>query len=354
MSESWGLSNLTSLVKRFASDEETRSDKNSMPGITTAISKVTMIEDEFDKALEARYTERLHEEADWRLYTGFEFGQWDADVLAVMKEQNRNPVQFNIVRGKVDGLQGSVIKSWFDISFESIDQRFDDLTKIIKQMLLSDKELMDWEASYMEVIKHGLVFQGVEEIYISDRYSPLGNIGFRALLPGHYVIDPHWVSNDSRDLRRLWKTSYLTATEIAQKYNIKESSVRDMIRMEQVVSSDYDMEDSSKGLLRFEQDTEYGDLYRVIEYHHLEKEKSKIRININDGSIVPETDEAFLEQWAQINGVNLDSDIIEKDIYENVYYVTTICPQVSKTKPLQDKRGYLQLGRLPFFSLVCI
>lgn len=349
MSESWGLGNLTNLVKRFAGDDNKRSDKNSIPFVTSASSKVTLIEDEFDKALEQRYPERLNEEADWRLYTGFQYGQWDADALAILKEQNRNPFQCNLVRGKVDGLQGSVIKSWFDISFESIDPRYDDLTKVLKQMLLSDKELMDWEASYLELVKHGLIYQGLEELYVSDRYSPLGNLGFRTILPGHYILDPNWVTNDSRDLKRLWRTSYMTVTDISQKYNIKEADIMAMVRLEAAVSSDYESGDTSKGLLRFEQDTEYGDLYRVIEYHHMEKEKSKVRININDGSIIPETDEEFLQQWAELNGVDLDNDVIEREVYENVYYVTTICPQISKTKTLQDKKGYLQIGRLPFF-----
>jgi len=216
-------------------------------------------------------------------------------------------------------------------------------------MLLSDKELMDWEASYMELTRHGLVYQGVEEMFVSDRYSPLGNIGFRTLLPGHYVLDPNWKSYDSRDLKRLWKTSYLTPSEISKKYGIDDSQIKAMIRLQAQVASEYEEGATDKGLIRFEQDTSYGDLYRVIEYHHMEKEKNKIRVNVNDGSIIPDGDDEFLKQWAEFNGVNLDEDVIEREIYENIYYVTTICPEISKTKPLQDKRGYLQLGRLPFF-----
>src|SRR6056297_2546675 len=143
MAESWGLGDLSNLINRIGKpNKKDRFDKDSMPFVETPSAKVSLLEAEFDKVLAERYDERLNEEADWRLYTGFRNGQWDSEALSILKEQGRNPFQANIVSGKVDGLQGSIIKSWFDIGYESIDPRFDELARILKRMLLSDKELM--------------------------------------------------------------------------------------------------------------------------------------------------------------------------------------------------------------------
>lgn len=324
---------------------------NSLPGISDTSRKVDWIASEFDKVLSFNQSDLDRESESWDLFSGIGDSQYPEEIKAKLKTENRNIIQVNFTRNKVEGLAGSVIKNFFDIDFVPIDAEASDLTRQVKELLLIDKELTDWSSSYHKLVKNGLIHLGIEEMYINFDYSPLGNIGFRTIEAGHILLDPLWISDTSRDLKRAFKIAYLTAKEIKEIYKTKSQEIDDLIKLKQLHSTEFDLGDQSKNVNHSEFSETYGDTYRVIEYHHMEKEKKTVRISISTGLVIPEGPEDFIQEWAIINKIDINdpNEIITRDEDVDVYYITSICPTISRYLVLEDKKALIQIGRLPFF-----
>lgn len=319
------------------------------PGLSQDSEKVNLITSEFNGALAYYQDDMDRQNESWGLYSGLGDSQYPAEIKAQMAKENRNPFQGNIIRKKVDGLAGSIIKNFYDVSFESVNGELRDLTRYIKELMLIDKELLDWNQSYVELVKDGLIHLGVEEIYIDYRYNPLGNIGFRRILPGHILLDPDWLTNNAWDLKKAWKSAYLTPKQMKELYKTKSTEIDTYIKIKEGNPTNFENGDMTKGVIHNENQTSYGDKYQVIEYHHMEKETKSVSIDVETGMIVPEGPEEFKQQWAELNGVDLKYGVMTREEEVEVYYVTTICPTLSNNFVLEDKRGVIQIGRLPFF-----
>jgi hypothetical protein len=330
-------------------DNNTKYLAESFPSIKGPGLRVDHILNEFNRAKEFEEENLARESKNWNLYSGYDNGQYPADILAQLREEGRNPFQGNFIRGKVDGLAGSIVKNFFDLNFEAIDGKYIDLCRIIKELMLSDKELLDWNDSYLQIVVAGLVYRGVEEMYVSTEYSPLGNIGFRFIMPGHIILDPNWITAKSKDLRRAWKMSYLTAEQIKEKYNTREADIDAAIAARQFDGLEYDLDAKDEGFPYFNANERYGSQYRVIEFHHMETKKKKIEVVASSGLVVPDVSDEEKKEWAIYNGVTSEDDIIHNEITYNEYYVTTICPELSRNFLLEDRKAKIQIGRLPFF-----
>jgi len=340
-------------VKEFSpfplTDKPIKSSKNSIPGLPDVTSKISWIEEEFDAALNVSKEDRDRESESWKLFSGLENGQWSDEALSTLKEEKRNPFQANFIRNKVTGYAGSLVKNLFDLDFETTDDDQIEGIQFLKSMMYSDKELLDWNNHYMQAVVAGCVHESALEIYISTKYSPLGNLGLRYIQPGHIIFDPFWISNDTTDLRRAWKVGYFTADQIKKKWKHKTAEIDEAIKSKLYSSTDFDNGDIFKdGFAHKELNERYGDTYRVIEYHHIEEEERKVRFAVADGTILPEKEED-VEEYAAINGIDLSYGTMENKIQMKVYYVSTICPELSVTLMLEDRPGSLQIGRLPFF-----
>lgn len=318
-------------------------------GVSESMELVDYVLYEFNNAKDATMKEQERNSNAWKMFTGFDNGQWDKAIVAEMKKEGRNPFQGNFIRSKVEGLAGNIVKNFFDIGYEPVDGVHTDLTRKIVSLMLSDKELMNWNASYINLVINGLIHLGVEEIFVSDRYDPLGRIGFRSLLPGHIILDPYWLSNDSWDLKRAWKVGYLTSKQIKETYDTKSEEVDIAIQMSKGRATDYEDYESGNGFPRFSLNDKYGDQYRVIEFKHVEREKKKIEFIVADGIIVPEGTDEYKKEWAILNGVDLSQGVSTKTENVDVLYVTTICPQISRSLVLEDKKSLIQIGRIDLF-----
>lgn len=338
---------LSEIVKGIFEDKKGE-DVNSMPNLTDDGVKVRHIHDEFEEALEFEQ-ERMEENSEaWKLYSGHDYGQYDDKVKNTIKKEGRNPFQGNFIRSKVNGLAGALIKNFQDVDYEPIDGNQTDTTRMAKELMYSDKELLDWESSDKDATIDGLVYVAVEEMYISDRYNPLGNIGFKRVMPGHIILDPNWLSNNSWDLKRCWKVAYMTVEEIKQKYKTTSERIDTLALMKATTSTfDYDNGDDEQGFPHYQLETDFGDKYRVIEYHHIEPVEQTIEIDAMTGLTVPDVPEDR-EQWMEYNNVNPEN-IIERKVSIDCYYVTTICPTLAPNTVLEDKKSNIQIGRLPFF-----
>ena len=331
---------------------KSKNNIESIPNVR-GFEKVNYILDMYNNAVNFNTSALDRESEMWNLYSGIDDSQYPSEVLNTMRKEGRNPFQGNFVRQKVDGLAGSIIKNFFDISFEPVNGEHSDKTRYLKELMLIDKELLDWNKSYRETVIDGLVHLGVEEMYIDFRYSPLGNIGFRRIMPGHIIIDPHWLSSNAWDLKKVWKTAYLTPEEIKEIYKTKSEEIDTYIQMNKGRAINYDNGDQTKGFPHFEHSETYTDKYRVIEYHHIEKEKKKVEIVVSNGMIVPEGPDELKREWAIVNGVDLSDGVITREEEIDIYYVTSICPSISRYLVLEDKQALIQIGRLPFFPWSC-
>lgn len=327
----------------------TKETKTSIPGLTERGAKIDWIEQEFNAALDFTKEDIDRAANSWKLYSGLNDGQWDSEVVSKLRSEGRNPFQANFVRSKVNGLAGSLVKNFFDIGFEVLEDGQIEGVRALKKIMYSDKELLDWNFHYQLLVVGGLVQRGVLEMYVDTKYSPLGNIGLRYVQPEHLILDPLWISDCSNDLRRAWKVGYFTPDELKKKWKHKTEEIENAILMNRYSSTDFDLGDiNNDGFAHKDLNERYGDTYRVIEYHHIETEEQTVRLAVSDGSALPNKDED-LQEFAIINGIDLSQGIIENKVQSQVYYVTTICPELSGDMLLEDRQGILQIGRLPFF-----
>lgn len=326
-------------------------------GVKESAEIVDYVSTEFEIALDHAYKEHERESKAWKMFTGFNNGQWDEDIISKMKEEGRNPFQGNIIQPKVETIAGAFLKNFYDIGFEPFDGVHSDLTRAMADLMMRDKEMMNWNQSYEQWLVDFLVHIGIEEIYISDRYDPLGSIGFRPIMRGHCVLDPHWLSNDTWDLKRAWKVAYLTPKQIKETYETHSDEIDFYLKMREGKNSEYEQQDETKGIPHFSLTEQFGDQYRVIEFKHIEREKKKIEFAFNsngDMLQVPDIeDEAYIQQWMIANGVDVSLDPITRTEPVDILYVTTICPQISRNLVLEDKKSKIQIGRLDIFPGSC-
>ena len=341
------VSNILNKMLPFFNNGKSNSDK--FFGVNEGSDKVNYVLGEYNNALDFHTDDAMRNEEAWALYSGYKNGQWPKDVAAELLKAGRNPFQANFIRSKVDGLTGSLIKNFFDVDFESVDGTNIDQIRMVKDLMYIDKELMDWDSSYIDLVSDGLIHLGCEEIFISDRYSPLGNIGFRRVMPGHLILDPHWLTNNSWDLRRAWKTAYLTPQQMKEIYQTKSEQIDDYIKLKKGKPTDFNNGDPYKTVPHSGLHERYGDKYRVIEFYHMEREKKHIEIVVSNGMVVPEGPDDFKTEWAILNNIDLSDGTMKREEYVDNCYVTTVCPSISGHLVLEDRKARIQIGRLPFF-----
>jgi hypothetical protein len=209
------------------------------------------------------------------------------DVLNKMRDSKREPVVYNLLYRKVSGLVGSVLKQGFDISYTPYDGKRSSLTLALQDMLNSDQELGDWEWELMRLLTYGSIFQGVMQMRITDKFSPMGNIAFETTTPGTVILDPNWVSDNSWDIQSRWKFTSLTPRQIMNIYEAKTDEVKNAVLL-QLKGQAYD---ASNLNFNKEFSNKLGQTYRVIEYAYMVPVPSIKEIDVSQNITLPETDE---------------------------------------------------------------
>ena len=93
-----------------------KTDKDTAKGlpITKGMDahwEVMHIKGEYEKAVDANFVKRKALEKSQAMYSGFDYGQWEQEAISNLKADNRNIPQYNMVRGKIDTLVGSILKN---------------------------------------------------------------------------------------------------------------------------------------------------------------------------------------------------------------------------------------------------
>jgi hypothetical protein len=315
--------------------------------------EIQKITSDFDKALDDHYKHRKELAKYWDMYSGFDYGQWEKEAVGVLQKQNRHVAQFNFVRNKLNGLAGTLLKNPYDIDFVPVDGKELNATNIIKTIYYSDKEMMNWDFEYSQIVLDGLVQEGIEQMCISKQYNELGNIAFERITPGYVVYDPNWKSLNDRDLRRLWKTSFLTPIELKEKYPHAAQKIDEEIRRELLNGDDYDSDNETGAIPFHNLDTVYGTKYRVIEEHIMSKVSKKISIVVDGNGEFIEIPEGLNEEakayFLAAHSLPPETNISTKTVEKDVYYVRTICPELVRDSFIENKQSPIQIGRLPFF-----
>jgi len=310
------------------------------------------IQQEFESAVQYDYNNRQRNQDNWRNYGGLEFGQYGPAQLAQLLAEGRIPDTYNITRQKVDSLAGAILKNPFDMDFLAVEPGEAELTQAVKQAALSDKELMDWEVSYTDLVIAGLIYEGVEEMYIDQRNHPLGNIAWRTALPGQVVFDPNWKTSSGKDCQKAWKISYLTAEKILQLWPKLDPLVRQYVLQNRALGSDFDP--LSKGVTpNFDvlQESGINEKFRVIQFYEMVREKVWEEYDAMTGMVLPATDDvAFKKAWLDARNPKWEPDkILQRQVEKLVQYCTVIIPQIAPDVIIERKATAIQVGRLQFF-----
>jgi hypothetical protein len=213
---------------------------------------------------------------------------------------------------------------------------------------------MDWDLSYRLFLVDFCVFGGDEEIFISDKYDPLGNIAFERIIPGHILRDPEWKSGNGWDLNNTIKIAYLTEEQLKEKYNLDNEELDAAIEMNKKNGPYFDSTDfDSADIPELDLNDSYGKKYRVIEDHSLKVEKRKAEFVFTKEGRITEVPKDYSDEekreWVILNDIDIGAGVIEKEIKFKKYYKTTICPSLFIEKPIESKEPIIQIGRLPFF-----
>lgn len=322
-----------------------------MADLFTTTTKVLHQESEFDKAYAYSRDEREEMERMWAMYSGFDHGQWLKSAVAQLQSANRHISQYNIVRGKVENLAGSIIKNNFDIDFAPVDSEISKVTRLLKGLFYADKEMMDWNIEHLETVIDGLVHVGIEEMFVSDKYNPLGNIGFRRCMPGSILLDPHWKFNRSSDLKQVWKVAYLKPEEIKRIYKSRSEKIDQLIQSQTFNGETYEDDESSKSMQFMNLEQAYGSVFRVIERHYIKEVSRDVEVWIGEDGVVPipevnsEERELFLADLRSQG----EGKLIKHVVTKSEYWVQTSCAQLDQDEFLEDRKAYIQIGRLPFY-----
>lgn len=339
---------VSNLAKSFLSEEKEQTFQRK-----EASEKVLYILNKYERFKDHFQTDRERENDDHRMYHGMDYGQWDSKQRAKLEDEGRHIGQYNFLKKKVLTLASILLRNWLDVDYVPVDGKYSTLTAILKSLYLSDKETMDWEYSYRLFLIDFLIFGATEELVIDKRYSPLGNVGWERIIPGHILFHPDWFDEFSWSLPEAMKIKYMNAEQISQKYSIPLEEIKIEEEILKKYGPYFDSTDFDAANLPYNDLNEtYGTTYKVIEDHYLKKEKKKVEYVFDVNGQLTEIPSHYTDeekrQWVIFNDIDIQMGVIEKDIEYDKYMICTVCPYLFGYKPLQEKEALLQIGRLPF------
>lgn len=289
------------------------------------------------------------------LYTGFEKSQWSLDAKNKLLSRGSLLPQINLTKGKIKRLAGSIIKNYFDVQFIPVSTAETQMTRILNDIFVADSNMFDYDAAYLKCVINGLIHCGVEQMKLSTRYNVLGNIEFESVHPGHVLLDPHWITDDSWDLENVWKVAYLTPKQVVDTYGHRNAYIREQMRYTEMHGFEYRVGEENPSARYWNQDPSYNHKYRMIEHHFLETESKDVefvrleddrKIEMPDSSVIDGIE--FLEQMRVKDQVK---NTFKRRIHQKVYKVNTICHDLDQNNFIDSGKADIQIGRLPFFPL---
>lgn len=312
---------------------------------------VTVIVDEFTRALENDAPNRARQQRNEDMYAGLDGSQFNALQKAQAAAQGRNLQTINIVAQKVDALVGSMMKNQYDSSFTPVESAEAHQTALLNKVYLADKDIQDWDSSYEQLLYDGMKYEGVEEMYIDYSKDKLGRIAFRRHLPGHVVWDQFWKTVSAKDCRKCWRVVYLTARDMIRFWPHLRGKVEAQAIQEQLTGQDWDVQ--ANGILPdYNLDAPASNTrFRVIVQYEMVDKDVEFEYERTTQKELPKTgDIAYKLAW--LNNINPDwtkEDVLVDVRKQPTCMVTTVCPEINNYLIIEKKECEIQIGRIPFF-----
>jgi hypothetical protein len=103
-----------------------------------------------------------------KMYWGINFGQWPAAAVEKLILQGRKPPTFNILASKIEKQIGSYLSNGFDLKFETRNGKESHWSLSLMDMLVSDKNICDWESSEIIALRDMHCMVGYERMFVSE------------------------------------------------------------------------------------------------------------------------------------------------------------------------------------------
>lgn len=290
-----------------------------------------------------------------KIYWGIDYGQWPEAVVQEHIRWKRQIATLNVARQKVNGLAGALLTNRYNIDYIPIEGKDNGFSNILKDLMAADRELLDWKLSEKQCVIDSLIYEGIEEMFVSNEYNKLGNVGFRALQSGLVVMDPQWKTYRVHDLRRYAKIGYLSARQILNMYSKKTPQIMEALKTDERAG---DIFGTNIGLANYQNLSERdGSQFKVIEYYELRDEEEEYEIDLATNTKLPKTDDVQLKmEWLNRMVPDRDpgqlaSDVIVKSEKKRVLYVEAFCPELQMDDFLANGKHEIQIGRAHIFPL---
>ena len=298
------------------------------------------LEDDYDRSIRA-----------WKYYFARTGEQWPEKELRRLNDEDRHAYQFDVLSPKVNTMAGAIITDLPDTDWSPIEGQRTTGTEAVKSSYFSDKELCNWRWNLVQHVIGMLVHDSWLQMVETTKYHPLGNIGLEVLAPGSFVPSAYWKTNNDRDLKEGYKSTYLTAEGIKFKYEIENNALLNEAAERYKQKKDVPPANIDEQRRRFQ--GKIGDEYEIIEHFWLEMLKEERLIGRKAGAFqwVPfpiSDDRAYLEQFATEN--DIDWDTVTTQPYDDmIQHVTSVCPSLDHTLILYDAKTRVQVKGLSFF-----
>jgi hypothetical protein len=317
--------------------------------------EIRKIQSEYTNAWEAHRWEKQALFDAWRYYFGANGEQWEEDAIKYKQENDQRITQYNIIKQKVKVFAGMLIADEYDFKYDPINGTRNSGIEALENAYYCDKETCHYDNAYQKVIEDGCVHLGIMEIGVTKEFDPRGNICFKRAVPGRWVIDPYWKTDDDRDCMRAWKQGHMTIKQIEETFKHLPSSPRFDTERQRLkkVGMDWTTPDINEYNYPYPL---FRNAYHVIESHWVEKVNKK-RIIAKDmhGQWVPfpvTEDVEALEIFAQKNGVR-DWKEGEAELvpYEDkIHRSSIICPELWPQDVLEKGKPEIQVKGLPIIQ----
>ena len=291
---------------------------------------------------------------NWQFYFGLDaelgLGQYPAEVAQSMIQQKRQVATYNIAKVVVDSLAGGIMLTPFEPEFIPIGGEATSLTTALESLMRRDRELMNWQTTFLEMVIGGLVGESAMKMVVSTEYESLGNIGFEMCLPGSLITDPYWKTSNSRDMKKCWKRSWLPVQELVKTYPEAKDFVRGQLASVEYSGNSYGR---NTGVTPYYgSEGTWGNAYEVIEQFDLvdvDEKVEKVMLSEGEITIPKELKDSEKGEWLDnyypewtAEAVYEEKNTVKKSI------VRAICPQISHNTLLSSGETQIQCGALPF------
>ena len=326
-----------------------RKDLDRHKKVTTLIAQ----KDRYEKFWEydlSRYTQNA------RGLWGLQYGQWPDFVVQKLVSQGRRPQTFNILLDKAQTFIGSIMGNGYDIRYTPTIGKLDSLCLKLQDMYYSDQALMDWDMSELECLLDSAAGVGYESLFVSSKYSDLGNIAFIKRNPRRVMLSPAWKSSNVDDLHDYITWGRFSVTEILDLFPVHKERLEELRRREEVEGIDYGEQIGINDYQTVSQ--KWGDTHLVIELHWIKKEREQWEFDKKNGCLFPDTFEKFHSpedlaqklRYVQMMGLE-EKDIMFISRTKVQKYVRAVCPTLDAELLLLDNLDPVQVGNVNLFPL---